>query len=72
MSDYRKNKGCILNDAGYDSYYIMPAQVQTSENDLSELETGVDRATATRAFKKMFKTKRTNKKILTSFIKTVA
>jgi len=72
LQEYRKNKGAILTNAGYDSFYVIPANTQIEESDLSSLEEGADRATATRAFKKMFKSKRSNKRILTSFIRTVA
>ena len=71
-STFRKDKGIALSDTGYDMYYVLPTTGKVETLDISGLDSGVDRATATRAFKKMFSNKRSNKRIMTSFIETVA
>lgn len=71
MSEWKKNKSCVINCSGYDSYFGIYSR---SLNQLNEFEVG-ESASITdirNAFKKSLQTKKMNKKILSQFIDLVA
>ena len=59
------------NKLGYDSLYLIAstAVVQSTEFNVDD---NASKAQITKAFKTMLKSKRTNKKVLSSFIEMVA
>ena len=68
---YRKQKFYEFTESPYDKLFVMPIN-NTDEVDLmDELDEGATKGQISTAFKKMFKNKRNNKKMLTSFAQTV-
>ena len=72
-SQWKKDKSMTVNDAGYDSVYMLPFD-RTLGEDTEEIVVGdsASRAQLTKAFKKHMGSKMTNKKILTNFISQIA
>ena len=70
--EYRKNKSTVLNALNYHQLYVLPTRNQDNTEYLDDLKDDATKAQITSAFKKTFKSKRSNKKILRSFIETVA
>ena len=75
-AEYRKNK-CVVkeNALGYDEYYVLKngSTLKTEEdNNLDHIDADATTATVRNAFKKMSKSKKNNKVLLTRFGKAVA
>ena len=70
---YRKDKYVALRNTGYHKLFVMPSNNQNDTEELwDDIKEGSSRAEITRTFKKMFKNKKSNKKMHNSFIETVA
>ena len=70
---YRKDKYVALTNTGYHKLFVMPSNNQNDTEELwDDIKEGSSRAEITRTFKKMFKNKKSNKKMHNSFIETVA
>ena len=71
VKKFRKNKFYECKDSPYDRLYIMPTSNLTEENTLDDLKEDATKSQIGSAFKKMFKNKANNKKMLTSFAETI-
>ena len=72
QAQWRKNKSCIIpNPLGYTALYAIQQTALDNTTDF-DIESGSKKADISRAFKKMLKSKSTNKKLLNSFIGYVA
>ena len=72
QSQWRKDKSCIIpNPLGYTALYAIQQTALDSDTEL-KVESGAKKADISRAFKKMLKSKSTNKKLLNSFVGYVA
>ena len=72
QSQWRKNKSVIVpNPLGYTALYAIQQTALDNTTDF-DIESGSKKADISRAFKKMLKSKSTNKKLLNSFIGYVA
>ncbi len=72
QSQWRKNKSVIVpNPLGYTALYAIQQTALDNSTDF-DVESGSKKADISRAFKKMLKSKSTNKKLLNSFIGYVA
>ena len=70
---YRKDKYVALTNTGYNKLFVMPSNNQNDTEELwDDIKEDSTRAEITRTFKKMFKNKKSNKKMHNSFIETVA
>ena len=72
VKSYRKHKVYEFVDSPYDKLWVLPAQTLESEDTFSELKEDATKAQVGAAFKKMFKAKGNNKRMLTSFSETIA
>ena len=61
-----------MEGSGFDKLFILPSTNTTDDHSMEELDDGATKAQIRSAFKKMFKGKASNKRLLTSFSKTVA
>ena len=68
---FRKQKFYECTDSPYDKLYVMPSLSQSDETSLDDLKEDATKGQIGSAFKKMFKNKANNKKMLTSFAETV-
>lgn len=71
MKKWRKEKSYQISGLGYDALYFLSSS-NLSENSEFEVKENASNAEIGRAFRKMLKTKTTNKKILSSFATLVA
>tara|TARA_B100001079_G_scaffold174335_1_gene149559 strand:- start:454 stop:1074 length:621 start_codon:yes stop_codon:yes gene_type:complete len=72
QSQWRKDKSCIIpNPLGYTALYAIQQTALDNDTEL-KVESGAKKADISRAFKKMLKSKSTNKKLLNSFVGYVA
>jgi hypothetical protein len=72
MKSFRKNKFIMLNDIGYDDFYIIPGGKDLSiEEDTLEVE-GTSKNDFKKAFMKMQKGKVTNRVLLSRFVEKIA
>ena len=71
MKLWRKNKAYEINSLGYDSLYAMSHAKLEENAEFTVSEEASDKDVA-KAFRAMMKTKRTNKKILSSFAELVS
>ena len=72
LQEWRKNKSVIVpNPLGYTALYAIQQTALDADTDL-KVESGAKKADISRAFKKMLKSKSTNKKLLNSFVGYVA
>tara|TARA_B100000614_G_scaffold670_1_gene766 strand:- start:9382 stop:11562 length:2181 start_codon:yes stop_codon:yes gene_type:complete len=70
---YRKDKYVAITHTGYHKLFVMPSNNQSDTEELwDDIKEDSTRAEITRTFKKMFKNKKSNKKMHNSFIETVA
>ena len=72
VEDYKKNKYAICSLRGYHQLYVMPTSNQEDVAGMDAVSEEASKAEITRAFKKMFKSKKNNKKMLNAFVQTVA
>ena len=70
--DYRRNRSAIVKALHYHQLYVLPTKNQDTTEYLDELKDDATKAQITSAFKKQFKAKKMNKKVLRAFIETVA
>ena len=68
---YRKQKFYAFTDSPYDKLFVMPINNVDDTDEMDKLEEGASKKEVTAAFKKMFKNKKSNKRMLTSFAETV-
>ena len=68
---FRKQKFYECKDSPYDKLYIMPVAGLSEETSLDDLKEDATKGQIGTAFKKMFRNKANNKKMLTSFAETV-
>ena len=71
-ASYKKNRFFEMDNSGFDKLFILPSTNTTDDHSMEELDEGATKAQIRSAFKKMFKGKASNKRLLTSFSKTVA
>ena len=71
-ASYKKNRFFEMDNSGFDKLFILPSTNTTDDHSMEELNEGATKAQIRSAFKKMFKGKASNKRLLTSFSKTVA
>lgn len=72
MKDWRKDHSVVVkNPIAFTSLYVIANSVMNQDAELS-FSAGASKATITKAFKSMTKTKQNNKKILTSFVEHIA
>jgi hypothetical protein len=72
MKSFRKNKFVMLNDVGYDDFYIIPGGKDlVIEEDKLEVE-GTSKNDFKKAFMKMQKGKVTNRVLLSRFVEKIA
>ena len=71
-ASYKKNRFFEMEGSGFDKLFILPSTNTTDDHSMEELDEGATKAQIRSAFKKMFKGKASNKRLLTSFSKTVA
>ena len=71
-ASYKKNRFFEMEGSGFDKLFILPSTNTTDDHSMEELDDGATKAQIRSAFKKMFKGKASNKRLLTSFSKTVA
>ena len=71
-ASYKKNRFFEMEGSGFDKLFILPSTNTTDDHSMEELNEGATKAQIRSAFKKMFKGKASNKRLLTSFSKTVA
>ena len=72
QSQWRKNKSVIVpNPLGYTALYAIQQTALDTSTEF-DVESGSKKADISRAFKKMLKSKSSNKKLLNSFIGYVA
>ena len=71
---YKKNKFVNTEALGYDQLYVIPNNsIREDSSTLDNYESGeASRSQLTAAFKKMFKSKKANKRLISTFIQTVA
>ena len=71
-ASYKKNRFFEMEGSGFDKLFILPSTNTTDDHSMDELNEGATKAQIRSAYKKMFKGKASNKRLLTSFSKTVA
>ena len=72
QSQWRKDKSAVIpNPLGYTALYAIQQTALDADTEMS-VESGAKKADISRAFKKMLKSKSTNKKLLNSFVGYVA
>ena len=72
MKDWRKDHSVVVkNPIAFSSLYVIANNVMNQDAELT-FSAGASKATITKAFKSMTKTKQNNKKILISFVEHVA
>ena len=71
IKTYRKQKFYAFTDSPYDKLFVMPINNVDDTDEMDKLEEGASKKEVTAAFKKMFKNKKSNKRMLTSFAETV-
>ena len=72
IKQWRKDKAFVMhNKLGYDSLYLIASTALTQSTEFN-VEDTASKAQITKAFKTMLNSKRTNKKVLSSFIEMVA
>ena len=72
QKQWRKDKSAIVPDSkGYTALYAISSRDLENDNEF-EVKEGAKKGEITRAFKKMLKSKSTNKKLLNSFVSYVA
>jgi len=72
VSKFRKDRFYEIVDSPYDRLWVLPTNVMEETNNLEELDTEATTAQIRTAFKKMYRAKSNNKKMMTSFARTVA
>ena len=68
---FRKQKFYEVTESPYDKLFVMPTTAIVDDNPLDDLKQDATKAQVGAAFKKMFKNKASNKKMLASFAETV-
>ena len=68
---FRKQKFYEVTESPYDKLFVMPTTNIVDDNPLDDLKEDATKAQVGAAFKKMFKNKASNKKMLASFAETV-
>ena len=68
---FRKQKFYEVTQSPYDKLFVMPTTAIVDDNPLEDLKEDATKAQVGAAFKKMFKNKASNKKMLASFAETV-
>ncbi len=68
---FRKQKFYEVTESPYDKLFVMPTTNIVDDNPLEDLKEDATKAQVGAAFKKMFKNKASNKKMLASFAETV-
>ncbi len=68
---FRKQKFYEVTESPYDKLFVMPTTALVDDNPLDDLKEDATKAQVGAAFKKMFKNKASNKKMLASFAETV-
>lgn len=72
VAKFRKDRFYEISDSPYDRLWVLPTNVMEETNNLEELDTEATTAQIRTAFKKMYRSKSNNKKMMTSFARTVA
>ena len=72
VAKFRKDRFYEIANSPYDRLWVLPTNVMEETNDLEELDTEATTAQIRTAFKKMYHSKSNNKKMMTSFARTVA
>ena len=72
VAKFRKDRFYEIANSPYDRLWVLPTNVMEETNDLEELDTEATTAQIRTAFKKMYRSKSNNKKMMTSFARTVA
>jgi len=72
VATYKKDKYAVCSRRGYHQLYVMPTSNQEDVSGMDSVSEEASKAEITRAFKKMFKSKKNNKKMLNAFVQTVA
>ncbi len=71
-ASYKKNRFFEMDNSAFDKLFILPSTNTSDDHSMEELKEDATKAQIRSAFKKMFKGKASNKRLLTSFSKTVA
>ena len=71
IKKFRKQKFYEVTESPYDKLFVMPTTNIVDDNPLDDLKEDATKAQVGAAFKKMFKNKASNKKMLASFAETV-
>jgi hypothetical protein len=72
MNKYKKDRFFEITNSPYDRLWILPTTMLSENETFDELDEEATTAQIRTAFKKMYKNKSTNKKMLTSFARSVA
>lgn len=73
LKNFRKNKFFMLNDVGYDDYYIIPGGDELRiEEDVLDVNDGASKSEIKRAFLKMQKGKIVNRVLLNRFVEKIS
>jgi hypothetical protein len=68
---FRKNKFVSFSNSGFDKFFVLSSTSMSSDADLN-VDSGASKTAIKSAFTKMLKNKKTNKKVLSSFVELVA
>ena len=68
---FRKNKFVSFSNSGFDKFFVLSSTSMSADTDLN-VEEGATKTAIKSAFTKMLKNKRTNKKVLSSFVELIA
>lgn len=71
MSDWKKNRSCIITGSGYHAYFGLSGSALSQDSEF-EVKEDATKAQIKSAFAKSLKTKKLNKKVLGEFIALVA
>lgn len=72
MDKYKKQKYMEITNSPYDKLWVLPTNLVKSDESFDELDDEATTSQIRSAFKKMYKGRQQNKKMLTSFAKTIA